>query len=132
MGYLALVSTDHQIAVFLGRNNITTAKGNRWSRDIVTSFRCYHRIPIYSKERRVAEQYLTIEEVIEEFHVAGVTLREAVAAGRLTALHPLVYGPWIFRRPDVTEWRRRSKGGRSGDQSTGPNSPQLSLKIPGT
>lgn len=132
---LALICADTAIAGYLNRNGLRTGRGNRWTRERVTSLRNNRGITRYSAERRRAEGWMTLTEAAAELGLSQLTLREAVERGKVKALHPLPQGPWIFRRDDlaspgaaevverVRRWRKRA-----GRQTPG----QLSLLSSGT
>ena len=42
---LAHTCTDEVIAATLNRNNLLTAHGNRWTRELIASLRSKHKIP---------------------------------------------------------------------------------------
>jgi DNA invertase Pin-like site-specific DNA recombinase len=127
---LALICRDDAIAGYLNRNGLRTGRGNRWTRERVTSLRNKWGIARYSPERREAEGWTTLTEAAAELGLSQLTLREAVERGKVKALHPLPDGPWIFKCEDlgsrgaaevverVRRWRKRA-----GKQTPG----QLSL-----
>jgi hypothetical protein len=45
---LARICDDTAIAGVLNRNGLRTGRGNRWTRERLTSMRCKNRIPVYS------------------------------------------------------------------------------------
>ena len=98
---LALICTDDMIAGYLNRNGLRTGRGNRWTRQRVTSLRSKRGIPCYSAQRRQAEGWMTLTEASAHLGLCTRTLRDAVERGKVKALHPLVQGPWIFRRQDL-------------------------------
>ena len=63
--------------------------------------------------------------------VAAKTMRRAVEAGVLKALHPLAVGPWIFARStlDDSEVRRHFDSVQRRGIPAGPNHGQLRLEI---
>lgn len=98
---LTQVSTDQAIAGFLNRNNLPTGRGNRWTKERVTSLRSYHQISRHCPETKAREGYLTLTEASELLSVSSRTLRLAVERGDIPGQHPLPDGPWVFRRVDL-------------------------------
>jgi hypothetical protein len=124
---LALVCDDGTIAQFLSRAGLRTAKGNCWTRALVTSLRAKRGIPAFSESRRQSEGWLTMEEACALANVAHTTLRRAAQSGRLPARHPLPNGPWVLHRNDVLALRGAPDDGPVDSKST-----QLTLAIPRT
>jgi DNA invertase Pin-like site-specific DNA recombinase len=91
---LVRICDDTAIAGVLNRNGLRTGRGNRWTRERVTSLRAKRSIPCYSAEQRD----LTLTEAAKLLGVSPITLRLAVERGQIEADHPLPDGPWIFRR----------------------------------
>ncbi len=89
------------IANVLNRNNLRTGRGNFWIQERVTALRSYHKIPVYSEERRAKEGWLNLTQAAHLVGVSARTLRLAVERGEVKAEHPLVVGPWIFNRADL-------------------------------
>ncbi len=95
---LVCLCPDAMIAGLLNRNGLRTGRGNRWTRERVTSLRSYHKIPCHCAEKRQAEGWMNLSEAARALHVAPRTLRLAVERGEVQAEHPLADGPWIFKR----------------------------------
>jgi hypothetical protein len=95
---LARICSDDAIAGALSRSGLLTGRGNRWTRERVTSLRSYHDIPAYSTDRRRAEGWLTLTEADDHLQMSGVTLRLAIDRGEIEAEHPLANGPWVINR----------------------------------
>ena len=129
---LARVCTDDVIASSLNRSGVRTGVGNRWTRERVTSARCKRSIPKYDEARQRAEGWMKLGEAAQHLGIAAKTLRRAVDAGLLPAIHPLADGPWVFQRADLDApvLRERLVGLQS--EGAGPSRAQLSLAIPGT
>jgi DNA invertase Pin-like site-specific DNA recombinase len=126
---LARVCTDEVIASSLNRNGLLTGRGNRWTRERVTSLRSKRKIPRHTAEGQHEAGWLKLGEAAEYAGVSTKTLRRAVDRGVVDALHPLPSGPWIFARRDLDAARGMLRV--SGDP-TGPDSAQLKLVIPTT
>ena len=92
------ISSDAVIAGMLNRNGLRTGRGNRWTRERVTTLRSYHKIPRYCPEVRRADGWMNLTEASRLLGVAAKTLRHAVERGEIEAEHPLADGPWIFNR----------------------------------
>lgn len=95
---LVRICSDDTIAGALSRSGLVTGRGNRWTRERVTSLRSHHGIPPYSAERRKAEGWLTLTEAADHLEISGITLRLAIERGEIEAAHPLASGPWIINR----------------------------------
>jgi len=95
---LVRICPDDVIAGALSRSGLVTGRGNRWTRERVTSLRSYHGIPAYSIDRRRAEGWLTLTEAAQQLHMSGITLRLAIERGDIEAEHPLANGPWVLNR----------------------------------
>jgi hypothetical protein len=93
---LALICSDDMIAGILNRNRLATGRGNRWTRELVTSLRSKSQIPCYKSEN--LNEWLTLTKAAQFLGISPITLRMAVERGEITAEHPLPDGPWIFLR----------------------------------
>lgn len=95
---LARVCADELIAGILTRSGLRTGRGNRWTKERVTSLRTYNEIPRYTAERRQAEGWMNLTQAADLLDISSRTLRMAVEHGEIEAEHPLATGPWVFRR----------------------------------
>lgn len=95
---LARICDDTAIAGILNRNGLQTGRGNRWTRERVTSLRCHNDIPVYSAADHPDHDWLTLTEAAQFLGISSRTLRLAVEHGRIEGDHPLPDGPWIFSR----------------------------------
>src|SRR6185369_5919605 len=86
------------IAGLLNRNKLTTGRGNRWTRERVTSLRSHHKIPVYRPAENGAEPWLNLTKAAAYLGVSPKTLRLAAERDDIQAMHPLPEGPWLFRR----------------------------------
>ena len=98
---LARTCTDDVIAGVLNRNALRTGRGNRWTRERVTSLRSTHKIACYDPQQRTAEGWMNLSEAAKFLGVSSRTLRLAVEQGDIPGEHPLTDGPWIFDRRDL-------------------------------
>jgi len=89
---------DAVIAGMLTRNGLRTGRGNRWTRERVTSLRSYHKIPRYCANVKRVEGWMNLTEAAEHLGITPRTLRLATQRGEVDAEHPLPDGPWIFNR----------------------------------
>lgn len=117
---LTLICVDTMIAGYLNRNGLRTGRGNRWTRERVTSLRSKRGIPRHSPERKRVEGWMSLTDAAVYTGIGQRALRRAVERGELEALHPLAEGPWIFRRENldgergqevIERARMRKKGG---------------------
>jgi DNA invertase Pin-like site-specific DNA recombinase len=95
---LARICSDDLIAGALNRNGLRTGRGNRWTKQRVTSLRSDHGIPCYMIERRQSEGWLNLTEAANSLGVSPRTLRLAVERREIEAEHPLPDGPWVLNR----------------------------------
>jgi hypothetical protein len=95
---LARVCSDELIAGILTRSGLRTGRGNRWTKERVTSLRTYNEISRYTAERRQAEGWMNLTQAADLLDISSRTLRMAVEHGEIEAEHPLAAGPWVFRR----------------------------------
>lgn len=95
---LACICPDELVASTLNRNGLQTGRGNRWTRERVTSLRSWHRIPCYQREKREADGWMNLTEAASFLGISPKTLRLAVERGEIEAVHPLQDGPWVFNR----------------------------------
>jgi predicted site-specific integrase-resolvase len=72
---------------------------------------------------------MTLNEAAAHLGISNTTLRHAAEAQKISALHPLPLGPWIFKRDDLEtitarEIVQRARRRREGAE---PDDRQLSL-----
>jgi hypothetical protein len=101
VGALARICSDDLIAGLLNRNGMKTGRGNRWTRERVTSLRSHQNIPCYNPEKRKAEGWMNLTEAAAFLGLSPRTVRLAVERGEIFAEHPLPDGPWIFRHAEL-------------------------------
>jgi DNA invertase Pin-like site-specific DNA recombinase len=93
--------SDDQIAGALNRNGLRTGRGNRWTRERVTSLRSHHKIPLDREEQSAPKTWMNLTDAAKCLGVSAVTLRLAVERGEIRGEHPLADGPWVFNRKDL-------------------------------
>ena len=101
VGELTRICSDRMIAGLLNRNGRRTGRGNRWISQHVTSLRSHHKITKYSSVRRAEEGWMNLTEAAKYLGVSAKTLRLAVERSEIKAMHPLPFGPWVFKREDL-------------------------------
>jgi hypothetical protein len=126
---LSRIGSDEQIAGWLNHHQLRTGKGNFWTKAGVASLRSKRGLPVYSPDRRKAEGWMTLNEAAAHLGISNTTLRHAAEAQKISALHPLPLGPWIFKRHDLEtitarEIVQRARRRREGAE---PDDRQLSL-----
>ena len=132
---LALVCDDKDVAAYLNRNQLLTARGNRWCRMAVTSLRNKRGIAVHSEERQLADGWLNLTNAAARCGTTGKTLRRLVDSGDIKAMHPLDDGPWVFNTRDLDDpaFRQRLERRLGADlHPAGPNPRQLTLTNSGT
>lgn len=125
---LANICNDDMIAGVLNRNGLRTGRGNRWTRQRVTSLRSHHKIRHYCPERRQAEGWMNLTEAARHLDISARTLRLAVQQGVIKAEHPLADGPWLFNRQDLETEAAVRLVARSRDRSRPPAVPNSQQK----
>jgi hypothetical protein len=98
---LAQICSDDLLASALNRTGLLTGRGNRWTRERVTTLRAHHQIPFYDRDRRESEGWMNLTEAAHVLGISPRTLRLAVERGEIAADHPLAEGPWLFKRCDL-------------------------------
>lgn len=118
---LATVCTDEQIAGALNRNGLRTGRGNRFTKERITSLRNRHGIAIFCADEKQRNGWMTLNEAADHVGVSPRTLRLAVEAGEISGRHPLPDGPWVFALADLESEnarlirdRARERSGRGG------------------
>jgi DNA invertase Pin-like site-specific DNA recombinase len=132
---LARLCNDEMIAAYLNRNGLRTGRGNRWTKERVTSLRSHRKIPRHTPERQEAGGWMNLTQAAEHLGVGPRTLRLAAERGHVSAEHPLADGPWVFERaildaPDVLARFAHLPNARRG--AAVPSTDQLSFEIPTT
>ena len=127
---LSRICSDEWIAGALNRNGLLTGRGNRWTREGVTSLRSHHKIPCYGSDRREKEGWMNLTEAADALGVSARTLRLAVERGEIEAAHPLADGPWVFNRSElakkaVADFVERVRGGKPGTEISNSHQPDL-------
>ena len=116
---LARLCNDEMVAGYLNRNNLQTGRGNRWTKERVTSLRSHRKIPRYTPERQDAGGWMNLSQAAEYVGVSPRTLRLEAERGHISAEHPLQDGPWVFERsilddPEVLARFTHLKNARRG------------------
>jgi len=132
---LANICTDDLIASALNRSGVATGRGNRWSRERVTSLRTHHKIACFNTDRCAAEGWMNQTQAAAFLGISAGALRLAVSRGDVEAQHPLRDGPWVFNRcslqsPAASELVRRIKAGQH--DPTAHNADQNTFEFSGT
>ncbi|WP_245624465.1 recombinase family protein [Belnapia moabensis] len=99
---LVLIGPDDVIAGMLNRSGLRTGHGNRWTRERVTALRSHHGIPVHRRVPENRAPWLNLNKAAALLQISPKTLRLAVEAGWIEAMHPLPDGPWIFDRAVLT------------------------------
>ena len=126
---LSRVCTDDVIASFLNRSGMLTGKGNRWTRERVTSARSKRGIPKHDPEQQQADGWMNLSQAAAYLGTSTTTLRKAVESGSVPGLHPLTSGPWVLQRQDLDAARAQQTIHDSRRPPAEPSSKQLTLKI---
>jgi hypothetical protein len=95
---LAHTCTDEVIAGALNRNDLLTAHGNRWTRELVASLRSKHQIPRYTPVDAQSRDWMNLTNAAHFLGISSTALRHAAQSGEIQAEHPLREGPWLFCR----------------------------------
>lgn len=127
---LSRTCRDDVIAGVLNRNGLLTGRGNRWTRERVTSLRLKRRIPAHSAKRQEEEGWMTLTQAAAYVGLASISLRHAVERRDVEALHPLPDGPWVLKRehlddPQVQTALSQIRHRRRGGGTQGPDDVSL-------
>lgn len=126
---LAFIANDDLIAGILNRNKLVTGRGNRWTRERVTTLRSHHRIAVYRPNPDGIEPWLNLTKAATLLGVSAKTLRLAAESGQIDAIHPLEEGPWIFGRSvlEGAAGQAVAERARAARYPAGPHPNQQSL-----
>jgi hypothetical protein len=95
---LVHICTDEVIAATLNRNNLLTAHGNRWTRELVASLRSKHKIPRDTPVDKESRDWMNLTNAAQFLGISSTALRHAAQRGEIPAEHPFREGPWLFSR----------------------------------
>jgi len=95
---LAHTCTDEVIAGALNRNQLLTAHGSRWTRELIASLRSKHQIPRYKSVDEKSRDWMNLTKAAEFLGISSTALRHAAQSGEIQGEHPLRDGPWLFSR----------------------------------
>lgn len=127
---LTLIAKDDLIAGLLNRNGLLTGNGNRWTQERVCALRSHRKIPAFHVAQNGMEPWLNLTNAAKYLNTSQKTLRRAVLAGEIEALHPLPDGPWIFKRSDLDKPAGQAiaeKGKNKGNHPAGHTENQQTL-----
>ena len=115
---LSRIYSDEMIAGVLNRAKLPTARGNYWTRALVTSLRFNHEISCHDARQQAAEGWLNLSQAARLVGVATRTLRLAIERGYIAAERPIDCGPWILNKQalqieDVARFLERVRLGKS-------------------
>jgi len=98
---LSRIYTDEMIAGVLNRAKLPTARGNYWTRALVTSLRFNHEIKCHDAQRQAAEGWLNLSQAARLVGVSNRTLRLAIERGYIAAERPIACGPWVLNKQSL-------------------------------
>jgi hypothetical protein len=115
---LSRIYSDEMIAGVLNRAKLPTARGNYWTRALVTSLRFNHEISCHDARQQAAEGWLNLSQAARLVGVATRTLRLAIERGYIAAERPIDCGPWVLNKQalqieDVARFLERVRLGKS-------------------
>lgn len=128
---LARICPDDIIAGVLNRNGLATGRGNRWTRERVTSMRQYHKIACYDRQTQEAKDWFNLTEAAKILGVSNRTLRCAIERGDIEADHPLPDGPWVIYRKQLETPRAQAVARQAKQRSGNPAVPNPDQKTLG-
>jgi len=120
---LVRICSDLVIAGVLNRNGLLTGRGNRWTRERVTSLRSHNKIPCHCEETQSREGWVNLTQAARLLGVAPKTLRLAVDRGEIEAEHPVPDGPWVFNRQALNTAAAIQLAERARDRTRTPAVP---------
>lgn len=127
---LARICTDDVIAGYLNRNGLLTGRGNRFTRERITSLRQYHNIACFNEAAQTEAGWLNLTEAAKFLGLSTRTLRLAIERGDIAGEHPLPDGPWVIPRQELENPQAKSvvrKAKQRGNTPAVPSSNQKSL-----
>jgi DNA invertase Pin-like site-specific DNA recombinase len=129
---LSRIYSDEMIAGVLNRAKFPTARGNYWTRALVTSLRFNHEIRCHDVQQQAAEGWLNLSQAARLVGVANRTLRLAIERGYIAAERPIDCGPWVLNKQtlqseDVVRFLERVRLGKP--HPTVPPSAQATLDL---
>jgi DNA invertase Pin-like site-specific DNA recombinase len=95
---LSRIYSDEMIAGVLNRAKLPTARGNYWTRALVTSLRFNHEIKCHDAQRQATEGWLNLSQAARLVGVSSRTLRIAIERGYIAAERPIACGPWVLNK----------------------------------
>jgi hypothetical protein len=95
---LSRIYSDEMIAGVLNRARLPTARGNYWTRALVTSLRANHEIRCHDARQQDVEGWLNLSQAARMVGVANRTLRLAIERGYIAAERPISCGPWVLNK----------------------------------
>jgi DNA invertase Pin-like site-specific DNA recombinase len=98
---LSVMCDDSMTAKYLNEHGIPRPNGAPWNRDVVCAARKARGIKRYDPARRQAEGLLTLNEAAKFIGISHDALAALAARGEVPHVHPLPYGPYIFRRSEL-------------------------------
>lgn len=98
---LSRIYSDEMIAGVLNRAKLPTARGNYWTRALVTSLRFNHEIKCHDAQRQAAEGWLNLSQAARLVGVSNRTLRLAIEHGYIAAERPIACGPWVLNKQSL-------------------------------
>ncbi|APZ91521.1 recombinase family protein [Fuerstiella marisgermanici] len=98
---LARICSDDLIAGLLNRNGLPTGRGNRWTRERVTSMRNYHKIARWTAQAQSDQGWMNLTDSAKHLGISTRTLRLAIERADIKGQHPLPDGPWIINRSEL-------------------------------
>lgn len=132
---LSRIYSDEMIAGVLNRAKLRTAKGNYWTRALITSLRCNYAIQCYDSRRQADEGWLNLSQAAKLVGVANRTLRVGIERGDIAAERPIACGPWVVNKQSLqtdaaVRFLERVRLGRSNPtvQSSTQTTFELSIK----
>jgi DNA invertase Pin-like site-specific DNA recombinase len=129
---LSRIYSDEMIAGVLNRAKLPTAKGNYWTRALVTSLRANHEISCHDAQQQAAEGWLNLSQAARLVGIANRTLRLAIERGYIAAERPIACGPWVLNKQtlqgdEAVRFVQRVRSGKP--QPTVPSSAQATLDL---
>jgi hypothetical protein len=95
---LSRIYSDEMIAGVLNRAKLPTARGNYWTRALITSLRFNHDIKCHDAQCQTAEGWLNLSQAARLVGVSNRTLRLAIERGYIAAERPIECGPWVLNK----------------------------------
>src|ERR1051326_407326 len=126
---LSRICNDAAIAGVFNRAKVSTARGNYWTRALVTALRSHHEIPCHDSSRQAEAGWLNLSEAARSAGVTNRTLRLAIERGDIVAERPVKSGPWVINKEALGSDAAKAFFQRAGNRSSQRTIPAMDQAV---